>query len=123
MNLTDEPYDKRGWIGTVEESNYKTDKIRVKFDDGNIGNYLFNCLEILHSKKNLIYNLNANIKNLNKMEIDTMRKVIELVSIGEEDSAFTHANITKNIQNLCITDTETFYKIKRDIKKSNSRRV
>lgn len=98
-------------------ANRERDVIAVRFSDSTLGKYVFNCLETLYSTKTLLYHLNAKIKELEQIDIETMRQVIKLASAREGRAALELATASYRIKDICVTDTETFYSLKESIRK------
>lgn len=110
-DLTSDPEKKQGWTGVVVSSDYRRNLIQVGFEDGTLGYYQFNALEILHTPKTLQSNLNASIKELTHDEISKVRRIIKHVSLKEYKLAYSLTLQSDRIKEICITDTESYYNI------------
>lgn len=118
MDLTTDPLGKQGHVGQVLSVDQKQNIVEVMFDSDTIGRYDLDCIQIMHSKKTLMYHLSAKIKELDKREIDAMRHIIKLVSIGEYEAAFNHTLFfDENFRRMCFTDAKTYCSMKRNIRK------
>lgn len=115
--LTSDPFDKRGEIGTIIVADRKLDTITVRFDDGITGDYAFNALETLYPNKALLYNLNAKWRELDKAQRETIKQVINLASKRESRAALLLACTDTVVKNFCVTDTESFYGLKKNPRK------
>lgn len=115
--LTQDPLNKKGSFGVIISSDCNQNVINVAFEDGVNGSYQFDALETLYRPKAMIYHLNARVRELNQIEVDTIRRIINLTTVGEFKTAFDLATISHKVWEICITDTRTFFSMKKDVRK------
>ncbi|MBK1439781.1 hypothetical protein JHJ32_07290 [Parapedobacter sp. ISTM3] len=116
-DLTTDPFERRGEIGRIVNTDRVNDTITMKFDDGLTADYVFNCLEILLPTKAILYGLNAKWKEFDKEERSIIKEVIRLASKKDSKAALMLACTETAVKNFCVTDTEAFYALKKNPRK------
>jgi hypothetical protein len=116
LSLTVDPADKRSSFGVIIDANKDEDWVRVKFGDGEIGDYQFNCLETLFPNKGLLYALSIQ-KGINRTDFITLSKVISLSIQGNQMEALKLAYSNLKIEQFCVTSMDNFYSMKEGLKK------
>ncbi|GEM_PF-2870349 len=115
--LTKDPLNKKGCFGVIISSDFNQNTIQVAFEDGVNGPYQLDALEILYTPKAMTYHLNARIRELNQTEVDAIRRIINFATCRDFKKAFALATISHVVWEICITDTGTFYSMKKNVRK------
>lgn len=120
--LTTDPIDKQGQIGKVTAvSGKECDIIRVKFSNGESGNYMSDGLLTLLPKAKILKNIGVN-PDLTNGEKWTLLKIVKDVTWGEKAKALERALANTKILNLSTTDFSQLIQVRKN-RRGKSKRL
>lgn len=117
MDLTVDPVGKQGAFGTIIGADAASDWIRVGFENGLAGDYQFNSLETLATRKALLYGLTIKNGTINRENFRAIQNVIALTFQGKRLEALKLAYSNVVTERFCLVRVDEYFEIRSNIKK------
>lgn len=115
--LTADPADRRGETAVITSADPNEDRINVRFEDGTVAAYAFNALETLLPPKVILQKLHESRNDISRYDYETILNVVRLAKKGSQKKALELAWQASPGQDICITDTDSFYQLKQKLSK------